>query len=575
VVSFGANPLVPEVQPIPAAVLEVVTPDGNRHSVTVTQSPFYIGRTAEAGNNLPLADMRISRQCAAVVYVDGEFRVQDRGQRDGIFVNGEKVDIRPLREGDTISFGVPDSFQLVFHARAVEDALPQLLTRMEEASSLEPEARDLRHLSLLLEASNLLQSHLPLEVVLGAMLDRAITLTDADRGVLLEADAEGNLSPMLARQCGGRALPSDSLSPSKTAIARALEKRRGVIEQDVAAAGAELREAQSIVAQQLRSVMAIPLLSISQMRSSDVTFMSAPGQLLGVIYLDSRRPAAFSKLERQILDTLAMEAASVLDNARLAKKERERIRLEQELNTARQIQQALLPTSFGQFPHLQVTGINHSCLAVGGDYFDLMELSPERTAFVIADVCGKGLAAALVTAMLQGTFSAMSLGQEPSRVCAHLNRYICEHSEMQRYATLFFGTIDANGRLEFINAGHLPPLLVHQGTVESSFPAKSLPVGLFPQTEYAITEVTLEPGDTLILFTDGVTEAMDLAGNQFEVARLREVVAAHAATPVEELQATILKAVQQFTRGAPQADDITLLILRYQGAPGAAPRQAS
>jgi phosphoserine phosphatase RsbU/P len=240
------------------------------------------------------------------------------------------------------------------------------------------------------------------------------------------------------------------------------------------------------------------------------------------------------------------------------------MRLEQELETARQIQQALLPKSFQHFPHLEVTGVNRSCLAVGGDYFDLMQVAPNRAAFVIADVCGKGLGAALVTAMLQGTFSAMTLGPELARVCAHVNRYICEHSEMQRYATLFFGTVDASGRLEFINAGHLPPLLVRGGKVESSFPAKSLPVGLFERTQYEAETAQLEPGDTLVLFTDGVNEAGDPAGQMFDMDRLREAVAAHAARPVEAMQAGILAAVERFTRGAPQADDITLLILRYQ-----------
>ncbi len=144
---------------------------------------------------------------------------------------------------------------------------------------------------------------------------------------------------------------------------------------------------------------------------------------------------------------------------------------------------------------------------------------------------------------------------------------------MQRYATLFFGTLDTTGRLDFINAGHLPPLLVHAGRVESAFPAQSMPVGLFPQTEFKAALATLEPGDTLVLFTDGVSEAVDPAGKMFEMERLREVVAAHAHARVEEMQAGILAAVEKFTRGAPQADDITLLILRYQGVsnPSSAP----
>jgi serine phosphatase RsbU (regulator of sigma subunit) len=555
---------MPERQPIPEGTLEVIEPDRTRRSVPVAQSPFLIGRGAEAGNHLQLADMRISRNCAAVVYTDGEYHLEDRGHRHGIFVNGERIKAGPLRDSDTITFGLPDSYQLIFHCSQRRESLTQLLSQLEQAGALEEGARAFRHLSLLLEATTLLQSHLPLEEVLGTMVDRAITLTDADRGLLLEADPNGELRPLLARERDGRSIPAASLAPSKTVITHMLERRRSVVEQDVRQA-ADLRDARSIVGQQLQSVVAIPLLAHRQLRTSDVTFVAGPTELLGALYLDSRRPTAFTSLERQILDTIALEASSVLDKARLAEKEMERRRFEQELSTARHIQQALLPKSFPNLPHLQVTGVNRSCLAVGGDYFDLIELSTDRTAFVIADVCGKGLGAALVTAMLQGTFSAMSLGNEPASVCAHVNRYICSRSEVQRYATLFFGIIDTAGHLEFINAGHMPPLLVRGASVESAFAAKSIPVGLFPQTEFKTDMFTLDPGDTLVLFTDGINEAMNPRHEEFGVERLKKVVGACAGLQLKGIQSRILAAVEEFTRGAPQADDVTLLLLRYQG----------
>lgn len=172
-----------------------------------------------------------------------------------------------------------------------------------------------------------------------------------------------------------------------------------------------------------------------------------------ILYLDSRRPAAFSKLDRQILDAIAIEAASILDNARLVERERQRQRLEQELSIAREIQQALLPCGFRDVPHLTVSGINSSCLAVGGDYFDVFPLSDDRTAFLIADVSGTGLGAALLTTMLQGALSGMKLGADPAQVFNHINRFLCEHSEVGRYATMFFGVLDRAGRLDFINAG--------------------------------------------------------------------------------------------------------------------------
>src|SRR5208282_3471159 len=205
------------------------------------------------------------------------------------------------------------------------------------------------------------------------------------------------------------------------------------------------------------------------------------GDVIGVLYLDSRRPAAFSQLDRQILDALAADAASIIDNARLVERERERQRLEQEINIARDIQQALLPKNFKDYPHLAVSGVNFPCLSVGGDYFDVFPLDDKRTAFLLADVSGKGLGAALVTTMLQGALSGMTLGTDPARTFNHVNRFLCDHVEVGRYATMFFGILDESGRLEFINAGHPSPILMRQGRAEEAFTEGSFPVGLVPE----------------------------------------------------------------------------------------------
>ncbi len=557
-----------QAQAIPEAVLEVVEPDGTRRVVRVTHTPFTIGRGAEAGNDLQLADKRISRHSALLVYTDGAFRLEDRGQRHGLFINGKKIRVGELGDGDIITCGAAaDSFQLIFRTGQLQESLPELLTQLERAATMEPGARDLRQLSLLLEATALLQSPLSLEEVLSAMLDRAIAITNADRGLLLEAHGKGSLRPMLARKAGQLSLPAEGFDPSQTAIAQAVEQKRSIIEECVSQAQAALRDAVSIVAQNLRSVIAIPLSSLSRPRSTEATFVGGAGDLLAVLYLDSRLPAAFSRLDRQILDALSREVAGVLDNARLVQKEQDRRRLVQELDIAREIQQALLPKGFRSSPHLEITGVNQSCLAVGGDYFDLMELSRDRTGFVIADVSGKGLGAALVTSMLQGTLSAMTLGQQPDSVFNHVNRFICEHSQVDRYATLFFGILDRSGGLEFINAGHLTPLRIHDGRAEFAFSSECLPVGLFPDAEFRTSSGALTPGDTLVLYTDGVNEAKNRQDEMFDLERLQEVVARHATASVEELKAAILGAVEEFTRGTYLDDDLTLLIIRYQGHP--------
>ncbi len=553
------------------AVLEVVSPDGARRYVRITQTPFLIGRGAETGNHLQLSDRRISRNCAAVVIEANRFYVEDRGQRRGLFVNGEKVESRELQDGDALTFGLEDSYEILFRSATSsnDNSLPQLLTRMEHITSSEQTGGGLFKLKRLLEATSLLHSQLPLDVVLGHMLDHAVSVTDADRGLLLESDAAGTLKVKLARRSGGLRLPPESLSPSQTAIQLALKQQSPVITEDLAQADMDLQAAQSIVAQRLRAVVVIPLYAMSRAKTDESMINVKRGDFLGVLYLDSRRPAAFSKLDRQILDALAADAASILDNARLVEKERERQRFEQEINIARDIQQALLPRDFREFPHLAVTGFNLPCLSVGGDYFDVFPLSDGRTAFLIADVSGKGLGAALLTTMLQGALSGMTLGTDPARVFNHVNRFLCGHSEVGRYATMFFGILDQDGHLEYINAGHPSPFLIRNGAAEEAFTEGSYPVGLVPEAEYTSVGLKLEPGDTLVLFSDGVTEAMDPDDQLFGVPRLKQVLNGQTQCPLEHIQKCVLEAVENFTRGAHQADDVTLLIVRYRATAAA------
>jgi serine phosphatase RsbU (regulator of sigma subunit) len=564
---------MPDTVPIVAeTVLEVVSPDGARRFVRVTQTPFLIGRGAETGNHLQLSDRRISRNCAAIVVEANKYYIEDRGQRRGLFVNGEKVESRELQDGDVINFGVDDSYEIIYRsaASAVGDSIPHLLTRMEHITGsdvISSASGRLSKLDQLLAATALLHSQLPLDEVLSMMVDHAISVMDADRGVLLEADDKAVLNVRLARRSGGLRLPPESLAPSQTAIQLALRKQEAVITEDLAQADMDLQAAQSIVAQRLRAVVVIPLYAFSHAKTDESIVNMKRGQLLGVLYLDSRRPAAFSKLDRQLLDAFTDQAASILDNARLVARERERQRLEQEINIARDIQQALLPRNFRDYAYLSVTGCNFPCLSVGGDYFDVFPLSEKRTAFLIADVSGKGLGAALLTTMLQGALSGMTLGTDPARLFNHLNRFLCNHAEVGRYATMFFGILDESGHLEYINAGHPSPILIrHGGNADEAFTEGSFPVGLVPEAEYATACVKLEPGDTLVLFSDGVTEAMDPKEDFFGMPRLTQLLTGHNETSLDELQKLVLEAVENFARGASQADDLTLLLVRYRAA---------
>ena len=555
------------------AVLEIIAPDSSRETVALSVEPFNIGRGGEVDNILQLDDGRISRRCATIVAEGAGYRLMDRGNRYGLFVNGAKVQQHSLRDGDVITFGVDDSYQIVFHATSApaspprQDSVANLLTRIGSISDFADTTGSggLNKLNLLLEATSLLHSQLPLDSVLGTMLDHAISVTHADRGLLIEPDASGALRVHQARSNKGEALPPETLNPSQTAINQAISKQSSVITEDLNLAGLDLKAAQSVVVQGLRAVVAIPLYASSR-STADTGAEHERGQLLGLIYLDSRRIAAFSALDRQILDALAVQAASIMDNARLVERERERQRLEQELSIARTIQQALLPHGLTDFSHLAVTGVHYPCHEVGGDYFDVVPVSEDRTAILIADVSGKGLGAALLTTMLQGALSGLTMGADPVKVFNHINRFLCRHAEVGRYATMFIGLVGQDGMLEYIKAGHPSPLLLRQGKVCALYTEGSFPVGLIPEAEFTSAQLQLEPEDTLVLFSDGVTEAEDPAHELFEVSGLSKVLAGRADVPVEELQQSILDAVRGFTKGADQSDDLTLLVVRYRQA---------
>jgi sigma-B regulation protein RsbU (phosphoserine phosphatase) len=562
---------MPESTATVNAYLEVVFPDRPRQVVPVTELPFFIGRGQENGNHLSLDDPRISRKCAAISAGVSGFLIEDRGQREGIFVNGETIKTRSISNGDRILLGIYDGCQLVFRlpSEAIAQGQAEIKLRSILGSLRNDSSVELNGLKLLLEATSLMHSQLPLESVLATMLDYAILITHADRGMLLEPDASGVLQVKVARGRDGESLAPEAMNPSRSVLGSAIELESAVINEDLNLAEINVQSAQSVVLQLLRSSVVIPLYGTPR-RHIDPSKEASPRQLLGAVYLDSKRTATFSALDRQILDALGAQAGSILENARLIERERERQRLEQELSIAREIQQALVPQGLQDYPHFSISGVHRPCEEVGGDYFDVFPLSDGRIALLIADVAGKGLGAALLTTMLQGALSGMTPGVDPVNVFNHLNKFLCDRAAVGRCATMFFGLLDLGGALEFVRAGHPSPLLMRRGEVSELYSAGSFPIGLVEKAFYTSSRIQLEPGDTLLLYTDGVTEAENRARNLFEDERLKEAFGRYKDLSLKALQEGILSTVEKFTEGASQSDDITLLLARYRGPADAA-----
>jgi serine phosphatase RsbU (regulator of sigma subunit) len=542
----------------------------------IQPTPFTIGR--QNGNELTLRDVRISRQHARILLSDGSFVVEDLGSRHGTFVNGQKLTGQhTLHAQDTIEFGVPDSFRLIFVGE--EAILPDLLQRMEVSPPPQSTSRELYHLGVLLEVVRVMHTSMSLEDVLTSVVDAAIQVTKTERGVLLlrksdlpAAMAQPEdipLQPTVARDSRRGTLDPAELQISTSILRQVVRSRRELIVTDTGHDMAQLTGHQqaSVARLELHTIVAIPLEKLPVLGSSDTTVYGRPTDLLGVLYLDSRAPSsAFSELDREVLRSLALEAGTVIENARLFAAARSKERLEHEMKIANQIQQLLLPKTFPETPQCNITGLNIACESVGGDYFDVFDLQGGRSGIVVADVSGKGIPAALLASMLQGVFSAtagmdISLNQLGGRV----NRYLCERTGDDRYATLFYGVLDPSGRLDYINAGHVSPLVRTTLGQVYTLASDNFPLGMFDFAEYHAGRAQLMPGDFMVIYSDGFSEAHNMRDDLFGENGLRDLLIEFRGITAAELSDHIQEGVRQFTGGAPQADDMTLVVVHYRG----------
>ena len=333
------------------------------------------------------------------------------------------------------------------------------------------------------------------------------------------------------------------------------------------AGGPETEIGRTILSLEIRSVFCVPLVRIRIGQEHETTRLSPKEDTLGVLYMDSREPAGdLSASTREMLQSLAIEISTVLENARLLSEEREKRQLEQELKIARNIQQAMLPPQLPEEGWLVAAGSSVACFDVGGDYFDVMRLSPQRWGAVLADVSGKGVAAALMASLIQGAFFATSsVDSHLSEIVAKVNRYISERAANARFVTVFYCSIGEDGSMRWVNAGHCPALVVHSDGQMETLPAGGPPVGLFPDAEFPESGIVLSPGDKVVIYSDGVSEAHNAAEQQFGEERLAEAVAKNASADAGEMFRAIEDAITTFTAGASQKDDLTLLVLGYQG----------
>jgi serine phosphatase RsbU (regulator of sigma subunit) len=543
----------------------VIEPNGVRREVAVNTSPFRIGR--QAGSELTLRDSRISRQQAQLLAENGSWVLEDMGSRHGTFVNGEKVLRHDLKAKDHIDFGMADSYKLVYLGEGA--TIEELVERVEAPAPTATGSRELYHLGVLLEVARTLGTGLSLEDVLTTVVDAAIQVTRTERGVLLLATAPDDLKMVVARDAQRGTLRPDQVQVSQSVVRRVATSRRELIVSDTGE-DETMNQNESMARLELHTVVAIPVDKLPVIKTLDATISTHQGELLGVLYLDSHIPqSAFSDLDREVLRTLAREAATVIENARLFSEARAKARLDHEIEIASGIQRQLLPKILPNLPEVSVAGSTLACHSVGGDCFDVISLGGGRHGFFVGDVSGKGISAALLATLLQGVFfTTAAMDITLSGIFSRVNQYLCERSGEDRYATVFYGILDKLGRFEYVNAGHVPPLLRRKAGSLEGLGSANFPVGMFAEAEYQSSRVQLEPGDFLVIYTDGVSEASNTRNELFEESRLRAIMESFKGQTVEEMADVIREATKSFTEGAPQSDDITILAIQYKGNAG-------
>ncbi|HWF11194.1 MAG TPA: SpoIIE family protein phosphatase [Bryobacteraceae bacterium] len=564
--------MTPNPEPVPAqppaagaATLVVIDPNGRRVRVPLFPFPFRMGRSPD--NNLVLRDSRISRNHAQIASDSGDYILEDLGSRHGIWVNGERLEkSRRLEGSERIEFGVPDGYQIHF-TRSGEE-IQKLLARQDtNRESGRTGTANLEKLRAVLEVARSLQSSFSTDDVLNTVLDAALAVTGAERGFLLLLNEERELQVRSARASGGADLPPDELRVPRRLIQQALESRRDLFSMsfDPTAAGAD-SPGNTITDLELRSVVCVPLVRVNLSGSGATQMLSAAKSNAGVLYMDSRITAVdLAGGNRELLQTLAIEASTVLENARLLEEEKARQRIEEELDVARRIQQSLLPRCLPEEGWFVVRGSSQSSHQVGGDYFDVIAIGPDAWSMVVADVSGKGVSSALLASFLQGVFLSASATTDIPEVLSRINTFLNDRAEHGKYATMFYSKLDSSGRLTYANAGHCAPLVVRKSGEIERLDATSMPVGLVPSTPFALSHRDLRAGDRIVLYTDGVTEAQNHKGEFFGRARLREAVRAGADADCATLHESILRAILDFTAGAEQADDSTLVVVEYRG----------
>jgi serine phosphatase RsbU (regulator of sigma subunit) len=542
--------------------LKITPAEGEPFEYAVDSDSLVIGRSSRC--DLAVADRCLSRQHLRLFQEDGEWMVEDLGSRNGTRINGVLIS-QPsaVRIGDAIAVSTSliivgdvdseapdpswDHIQSVF--RPASDILSDTARHVTHPDEVEHE--DLRRAAEQLRVVNdvhlALADSLTAEELFEAVLDRVFAHLQPNHGAVFLKHGDE-----LIRVAGRSQADVTDDFPESTSLAQeVIDKGLAAVVQDTRA-DPRFVAAGSLIDAGVRTLIAAPLLT--------------PDGALGMIVLSSNHvEMQFAQRDMELLAVVASATGLKMRNLALAEEAAERQRFEREVTLARRIQVALLPAEMPQLPGVEIFGRNIPSRGVSGDYYQVVERAGgDELAIVIADVSGKGIAASLLTGYVDALFNAyLGEGFGPREIFNRVSPQMNLKTPVEQFATAFLGIYTvATGDMRFASAGHDPTILVRaSGEVELLNPT-GMPLGLMPEAVYTASETKIEPGDTLVLYTDGITEAARPDDEMFERERLIDVCRDHRNESPEELAASIAATVDAFVEGVPYHDDRTLVILR-------------
>ncbi len=557
------------------AELIVKYPDRAAEHFQISRLRITIGRSAR--NDLCIPDPFASRVHAEVRNEGDEFFLQDLGSANGTLYNGSVVEgpvtltrggrIQigeteivfndspfPLSSGATMitdnSSSIPEATIALSSADRTTSGLFEAIEgarTKDDTAAREPRQSDL--LALISKVGVALLASVTLTETLEQIVALVFEAVPADRCMIMMRDARNPELKVAVARLRDRAGEVGEIRISRSVIDEVVTNGKSVLTSDAQADPRFMGG--TVMLQGVRSVLAVPL--------------GVGANVFGIIYADSPlSDNRFTEDHLKVLTTLASVAAIRVENARLTEEQMERERLEREQQVASEIQQRFLPAAAPQVDGYELQGISFPCYEIGGDYYDFIEREDGKLVVALGDVSGKGTAAALLMSSLHAAVHAQAETHESIvKTISAVNKYLVESIPPNRFVTLFYAELDPKkGSLEFLNAGHNPPLIVHAGGTMEQLASGGLPLGIMSDAEFREGRTDLRPGDVLVIYSDGVSEAVNPSGEEFGPTRLYEVVSRNLDASAGGIRDRIESALTKFCQGTPAADDITLVIVK-------------